>query len=176
MVEFNVAQLLKAVVGDSRLYEIDEEVDSIDGTRTMAALTGQVRMTRMPRTILVEADLATKVALICSRCLEEIVQPLFIRFVEEYEPSIDVDTGVPVQMGDGDERFRISEGHILDLAEAVREYGLLAIPMQPICRPDCRGLCPECGKNLNAGDCGCLVGKVDSRLTVLRKLLEEDDD
>jgi uncharacterized protein len=173
--EFNVAQLLKAGVGDTRVYEICEDIGDLDGTQLTTALAGKVRMTRMPRTILVEADLKTKIALTCSRCLEEIVQPLSLQFVEEYEPTVDIDTGAPFPVVDTDERFRINENHILDLAEAVREYGLLAMPMQPICRPECKGLCPECGQNLNIAQCTCSAKKVDSRLATLQRLLDEDD-
>jgi uncharacterized protein len=46
----------------------------------------------------------------------------------------------------------------------------MAIPMKPLCREDCRGLCPECGADWNAGDCACEKTKVDPRLEVLKGL------
>lgn len=172
--EFNVAQLLKATVGDSRVYDVNEDIGSLDETPTKAPITGVVRLVRMPRTILVEANLKTVVVLSCSRCLEEMVQPVTIKFTEEYEPSIDINTGLAIETEDDDDRFRIDENHVLDLTEAVREYGLLALPMQPICRVDCKGLCPKCGQNRNSVECGCSSGITDGRLAKLQELLEED--
>lgn len=172
--EFNVAQLLKAAVGDSRVHEISEEIGDLDGTITSAPLTGRVRIVRMPRTILVDASLGTEVVLNCSRCLEELVLPLTIEFVEEYEPTIDIETGLAVESADDLDRFHIDQNHVLNIAEAVREYGLLAMPMQPICRSDCRGLCPECGQNRNLVECDCSSGDIDSRLAELQALLKDE--
>jgi uncharacterized protein len=61
------------------------------------------------------------------------------------------------------------DGHI-DLAPLVREYMLLDIPMKPLCRPDCKGLCPVCGQNLNDSTCQHQVDEIDPRLSVLKEL------
>lgn len=58
---------------------------------------------------------------------------------------------------------------VLPLEEIAREQALISLPMKPLCSEDCRGLCPECGKNLNAGDCACAKERVDPRLEVLKK-------
>jgi len=54
---------------------------------------------------------------------------------------------------------------------SAREYALLALPMQTFCKLDCKGLCPTCGTDLNAGDCGCLADEDDDRFDVLKRLL-----
>jgi uncharacterized protein len=59
---------------------------------------------------------------------------------------------------------------VLPLAEIAREQVLMAIPMKPLCREDCRGLCPVCGTDWNAGDCRCEKSPVDPRLEVLKSL------
>jgi uncharacterized protein len=66
---------------------------------------------------------------------------------------------------DGDSGF-------IDLAPLVRDLSLLDMPINPICRPDCQGLCMECGQNLNEGDCGCTADDIDPRLAALRQFLE----
>ena len=71
--------------------------------------------------------------------------------------------------------FTIDEHHILDLTEAVRQYALLALPMKPLCRQDCAGLCPTCGHNLNQGGCGCPPQGPDPRWSGLNKLLLTKD-
>ncbi len=53
--------------------------------------------------------------------------------------------------------FTFGNDRVLDLSEAVRQDILLNLPMQPLCKADCRGLCPTCGKNRNEGECGCEI-------------------
>jgi iron only hydrogenase large subunit-like protein/nitrogen-specific signal transduction histidine kinase len=64
------------------------------------------------------------------------------------------------------------ETGFIDLSPLVRELSLLESPMQPLCQPDCQGLCMVCGQNLNEADCGCEVDEIDPRLAKLRSLLE----
>ena len=67
------------------------------------------------------------------------------------------------------------EGDRLDLGEVIREQVLLGLPLKPLCREDCQGLCPRCGKNRNAGPCGCTPEEEagDARLEPLRKLFDK---
>jgi uncharacterized protein len=114
------------------------------------------------------------VKLECSRCLELYVQDVPIRFAEEYIPTIDVVTGFPTDIPHESYAYRINEHHELDLDPAIREYGLLELPMQPLCRSDCAGLCPHCGANRNLERCQCTVKVADDRFATLRQLLSED--
>jgi uncharacterized protein len=61
---------------------------------------------------------------------------------------------------------------MLDLAEAIREYALLEMPMQVFCREDCKGLCPTCGADLNEGPCDCRNDEGDERFAALKSLLD----
>jgi uncharacterized protein len=171
VIEFNVAQLLKAPVGTTRHYDVDETLPAIEEYEATEPVRGHVKLVRTNRGILVEARLATAVRLPCSRCLEDLVAPLRIRMDEEFLPTVDVVTGVPLEQPGGEDAFTIDEHHILDLDEAVRQYGLLELPSQPLCRAGCAGLCPTCGENLNYGRCDCLVEPEDSRVGTLGQLL-----
>ncbi|MBA7688765.1 hypothetical protein ES703_97254 [subsurface metagenome] len=71
--------------------------------------------------------------------------------------------------------FTIDEHHILDLTEAIRQYALLAIPMKPLCRGDCAGLCPNCGHNINQGPCDCSPQETEPRWSELSKLTLASD-
>jgi uncharacterized protein len=75
--------------------------------------------------------------------------------------------GVPLPLPDEPGCFTIDERHILDLTEAIRQYTLLAIPMKPVCKTNCAGLCPNCGHNLNYGPCNCPPQEVDPRWSKL---------
>jgi uncharacterized protein len=149
----NVAQLLKQPVGRVRQYRIEE-----------GGIRGKVRLLRINRGILVTAALEGSVTSVCSRCLEEFECPLSLDFEEEYFTSKDVSP----EEADG---FVIGEDHMLDLSEAIRQHTLLMLPMKPICREDCAGLCPVCGKNLNYGPCSCIQESSHSHWAPLQSLL-----
>ena len=98
-----------------------------------------------------------------------------MNFEEEYFPVIDVASGGSLPLPDEPGCFTIDEHLILDLTEAVRQYALLALPMKPLCRQDCAGLCPTCGRNLNQGGCDCPPQGLDPRWSGLSKLLLSND-
>ena len=175
---YNVAQLLKAPVGETRRYTIDEPFGPSDDVPFAGNVAGQVRLTRVNQGIVVDADLHAPVQLPCSRCLEEFVEDIPIRFQERYIPTIEMQTGLPVHEVEEDEDdedvYTIDDHHVLDLREAVRQQALLALPMQPIHNPDCLGLCPVCGTNRNEHACACAERPgVDPRLAPLRALLPD---
>ncbi|MCI1982997.1 MAG: DUF177 domain-containing protein [Oscillospiraceae bacterium] len=78
---------------------------------------------------------------------------------------------VPSSENKGDDRYIEVRDQQLNVDELVREDILLELPTRFLCREDCKGVCPECGKNLNDGPCGCSAQKIDPRLEVLKNLL-----
>ncbi len=70
------------------------------------------------------------------------------------------------------EDYILVENHELDLDELVRADILLELPTKNLCTPDCKGLCPKCGTNLNSGSCACDTHQIDSRLEVLKQLID----
>ena len=170
--QVNVAQLLRASIGSVKDCEIEQVID-ITGDGVNSLVQGKVRLMRTNRSILAKGELATGVELTCSRCLGLFKYPLKMNLEEEYYPTADVDTGAPLAVPDEPGSFTIGENHILDLTEAVRQYALLAIPMKPLCKENCAGLCTICGQNLNQGPCGCPVKSADPRWAELSKLKKE---
>jgi uncharacterized protein len=92
---------------------------------------------------------------------------------EEFLPTIDVVKGTFLEVEEDDTAILIDQHHVLDIAEVVRQALLLEIPMHLLCKPDCLGLCPTCGQDLNAGPCGCLPADVDARWAELSALLSD---
>ena len=72
----------------------------------------------------------------------------------------------------GDYDLRVIEGDELDLDELIYSDIILLTPTKFLCKEDCKGLCPTCGKNLNEGDCACAKQQTDPRLEALRQLLQ----
>jgi len=168
---FNVAQLLKRATGSSRHYEMRESIEGIDpGLIIREPLVGQIEMVRTADGILVKGELTTAVELPCDRCLEPFTQKVGFKIEEEFHPTIDMSTGAQLPYDYDEEEMRIDEHHILDLTELMRQSIFLALPMHPVCRVDCLGLCARCGQNLNEGPCDCEESKVDPRLEILKKL------
>jgi len=167
--EINVSQLLQDPIGSTRDYRIDEVADITGDGK--ARIKGECNLLRIQRNILVKCALDTEVELTCSRCLGQFRHPLKINFEEEFLPTVDVTSGVPLPAPEEATAFTIDEQHIIDLTEAIRQYSLMAIPMKALCSEDCAGLCPSCGKNFNEGKCDCPAQDIDPRWSKLTKLL-----
>jgi uncharacterized protein len=170
--QIDVSQLLKGHVGFTRDYDVDEVVD-ISGADSI--VKGEVTLIRTDTGILAKGTLYTDVEVTCSRCLMPFSCPLTLHIEEEYFPTVDVLTGEQLGEPEDSESFNIDEYQVLDLSEAIRQYGVTALPMKPLCRENCAGLCTECGKNLNLGACDCPQQEIDSRWAKLKELLPVND-
>lgn len=121
--------------------------------------------------IWLEARLRAQATLICDRCLERYDVQLSADYEEEYRPRMQEEE----LEGDGAGETRVAfyDGACIDLREGVRQNLLLAVPAKQLCRDDCRGLCPRCGRNLNEGSCQCAPEEEgDPRLAALDQWLE----
>jgi len=114
-------------------------------------------------------------ALDCGRCLEDIELPVDLPFDLLYLPHAQNAGDGEVEVEDDDMTTAYYRDEQIDLGQLVLEQFLLAIPMKPLCRESCRGLCPDCGTNLNTGTCSCVREWVDPRLEGLRELLDKDE-
>ena len=155
-------------VGENGLFERSDRGDlylelwlesSPDGIRVKGAITGSVFME-------------------CSRCLEEYRQGLDVAVDEFYRrPGLGAVTDGGGRLAGAEvpeeDEYLVDEG-MIDLNLLVNDAVMLNLPMRRLCDDGCRGLCQECGRNVNEGDCGCVRESIDPRLEVLRTLLEED--
>jgi uncharacterized protein len=175
--EFNVAQLLKESTGAVRNYEINTDINGEfdEELKLVSPLTGQVRFLRAGPNILVTGLLEATIQKTCGRCLTSFTTPISIELEEEFFPTLDIMTGTPItQSPDVEEANLIDEQHILDLTEVVRQEFLLKSDSLFYCRPDCKGLCPQCGQDLNLGPCDCQNEVIDPRWAGLQGLQTED--
>ncbi len=105
--------------------------------------------------------------LVCDRCLEPFVRDEELHFAHILVQKLD--------SGEEDEDYVLCEGGELDLDELVRTDVLLELPSKVLCSENCKGLCPQCGQNLNFGSCKCEKKEIDPRLAVLSQLLDSED-
>lgn len=113
--------------------------------------------------------------LTCGRCLEEMALPVDVPFDLLYLPHQDNVGDGEVEVEDDDLTTAYYRDDQIDLGQLVVEQFLLALPMKPLCRESCRGLCPECGTNLNTATCSCVRTWTDPRLEGLKPLVDKDD-
>lgn len=125
-------------------------------------LRGPLRLSRNSRGVLVQGQLETHLLGECVRCLEDALVPITLELEElfSYPPSPETP-------------YSIDDTGIMDLAPLLREELILATPMGVLCRPDCAGLCLECGQNLNEGLCDCEQDDIDPRFAILRQLRDQ---
>ena len=146
------------VGGDSDAYQIVAPVElvfDINKDKDKFRLVGRVR---------------TELELSCSRCLEPYRFPIDATFDQRYLPSSAASTEAEREIEENDlETSYYSEDQI-DLNELMREQFYLALPMKPLCREDCKGLCAQCGTNLNTDTCECAPVWEDPRLAALKVL------
>ena len=117
--------------------------------------------------ISLRGEARTVVASRCSRCLEPVQAPL----------SADIDALYTRQPDPDDPDLYVFEGHSLDLEDAVKDALLLELPLQFFCSPDCKGLCPVCGANLNHGTCTCQEGNVvTGPFSALKNIVLKDEE
>jgi uncharacterized protein len=171
---WNVAGLLADDPGADRVHPISGvTIDLGEDLRLAGTIEGRVRLVRTNRGILAHADLRTALDLECSRCLREIVFPVEVRLQEEYLPALDLATGRPLPTDDEPDVARLTDHHELDLETPVREAIVLAVPIAPLCSPDCPGLCIVCGRRLDEGEHDHPDDDIDPRLEALRAFRAE---
>jgi uncharacterized protein len=125
--------------------------------------------------LVLQATVATEAAFECSRCLTVFTQELVGQIAVLYEKKADLLTGSAAEeLASDDVEILPVDAKAIDLTHRAEEALHLAMPMKPLCREDCRGLCPTCGMDLNKGACGCRVEQADPRWQALKNLIKEE--
>jgi uncharacterized protein len=120
--------------------------------------------------IRLNGELSTSLEVLCARCLEAIVLPVSRSFDLLYRPQGSDAGKEELSVTVTEAEIGYYKGNGIELEDALREQVLLAVPLKSICRDDCRGLCPHCGKNLNTEPCSCESSAQDPRWEALKDL------
>jgi len=128
--------------------------ESEDPPRILSPLTGTLRLTRTKSRLAIKGDFEALVEIPCDRCLNVAAAPLKAEVNEKLDlinPGDNQETGPDEDLDGG---LKLQNGQV-NLAGLLAELFWLAWPFRFICRPDCAGICPRCGADLNDGPCGC---------------------
>ena len=157
-----------SVTLSEEVLDLGEPADTWDGPATVRA---EFHVGRSGHGLLISGSFSGGVPLVCSRCLELFHFHTEDRFHLYCEAGAQGPSEEEHELTDDEldvtylEQGRINTDHLL------RENILLSLPVQPLCREGCQGLCPRCGENMNQGACNCTDAPLDPRLRALRKLL-----
>ncbi len=136
-----------------------------------AVVQADLHLGRSGRGLMIGGQYRGDITLICSRCLEPFAYHAAEQFDVYCEPPQPASAGEEHKLAADDLDVTYLEDGRVNTDSLLRENLLLTLPVQPVCRADCRGLCPRCGANWNIAGCQCEAPAADPRLSVLRKLL-----
>jgi uncharacterized protein len=162
MIRFDVSALTKARLGTSTTLDVDTGPQSLTDLE-LDFLRGTIQVVRVQGGLLVQGTVESQLGLECVRCLEPFVLPITLELEEIFR--------LPGAGLRPDALYAVGDDGWLDLGPLLREQAWVAIPMKSLCHADCRGLCPQCGANLNLESCTCETERVDPRLALLKDLL-----
>jgi uncharacterized protein len=158
----NVGFIIHEEVGAHYEFPFEFQQIRLSDDLEMQNFKGLVEISRTPQGLLVQGKFSGKIPLECVRCLKEFSQLLHWNLTELFafnEKSV------------SDSGLIIPDDAQIDLETLIREYALLEVPINPVHDPDCKGLCPICGQDLNIADCGHRPQDDESPFSVLKKLL-----
>jgi len=161
--------------GDAHLREqVPPDHPMWEGTGVELArpLEVDLKATEVGDSVLVRGTLATTVRQACRRCLEPVEQEVNEHVDLLFASPVDDEDNVA---DDGEVYPLPARGDDVDLTDAVREQVLLQVPQFTLCREECRGLCPQCGTDLNEGACECVPEQGSSPWDALKNVEFDDD-
>lgn len=159
----------KKIFGSQEMFEFVTSTEKLDLEGEGPWISNEIKvtgeLTNNGRVLKIKGVIHATAKHQCNYCLEDFITPMEIPFSDNYqdESMKEIDDETDLAYYNGDE---------IDIADLVRESMILAEPLRVVCSKSCRGLCPQCGINLNVSKCSCNYDVIDPRLAVLSKLLK----
>ena len=161
VLKINVGFLLAAGPGANHESIFDVPTIKVAEDLTVNYVRGPIRLSRTAAGILVQGKLEAGITGECFRCLDDVTENVTVPVEELF-----------AYPASSTSEFSVHEDAILDLAPLLRAEIMLASTNGVLCREDCKGLCPECGTNLNHATCNCSMDMIDPRLAGLKQFLK----
>ena len=155
----------------SRTFEPEEVTQAGDAYRIVAPVVLDFDIHKDKDRFRLVGTVRTELELPCSRCLEPFRLEIDAAFDLRFLPASEMATQDEREVQEDDFGISYYRDDQIDLNELLREQFYLALPMKPLCGEECRGLCPQCGINLNTGACDCATRWEDPRLAPLKGLM-----
>ena len=156
-----------------RTFQPDEVAQPDDAYRIVAPVDLAFEIHKDKDKFRLVGAAKTELELVCSRCLEPFRLTVDAPFDIRYLPFSAASTDPEREVEEEDLETGYYREDQIDLNQLLREQFYLALPMKPLCQEDCKGLCAQCGTNLNLGSCDCAPAWEDPRLAGLKGLKRE---
>jgi len=160
----NVGFIVHEEVGYKHEFPFEYEQIQIADDLDLRHFEGVATIGRTPQGLIVQADFSAETTLECVRCLNEFEYGLDWNLTELYAFN---------KKSVSESGLILPDSAHIDLQPLIREYALLEIPIKPVCKPTCKGLCAVCGEDLNVTDCGHKDIAEESPFSALKDLLGE---
>lgn len=173
---------LKRLVGDQKSAHWQEEITHFDLTdldmRLLQPVDASILVTNAVDRFLVTGKAVAKLQLTCCRCLTEFQQEITFDLSEQYlfvsVADVKEDNSVEEEDSEEDRLLPVLAADQIDVSRLLIETFFSQLPMKPLCKEECLGLCDQCGANLNEGPCDCHQNYTDPRLAVLGQWLKKN--
>ena len=169
--QLDLTRCRQPVTSFSRTFQPQEIGDEAEAYRIAAPVELTFDIHKDKDKFRLVGTVRTELELPCSRCLEPFRFPVDAPFDVRFLPLSEMAAGDEREVAEEDLETSFYTDDQIDLNELLREQFYLALPMKPLCQEACRGLCPQCGINLNTGTCDCAPVWEDPRLAPLKGLL-----
>ena len=173
MLSLNLAKIRDAHERFDQVYRPEQLAAGDEAFRVAAPVTLAFDIYKDKDQFRLIGSVQTTLELPCSRCLEPFIWPVASSFDLRYQPHARNAGEGEREIEEDDLTTAFYENDTIDLGQLMREQFYLALPMKPLCRDDCKGLCPTCGTNRNNGACQCTNSWDDPRLAALKSLKRE---
>jgi uncharacterized protein len=156
----------------ARTFQPEDVRQEGDAYRIVAPVVVDVDIHKDKEKFRLVGTAKTELELACSRCLEPFRMPVDASFDLRFLPVSEMATDEEREIQADDLETSYYRDDQIDVNELLREQFYLALPMKPLCQDACKGLCAQCGTNLNTGTCSCATGWEDPRLAPLKGLIK----
>ncbi|MFZ6016051.1 MAG: YceD family protein [Nitrospirota bacterium] len=164
---------MKIVIPEIPVEGFDLKIEeTIELDNLISPVMAQLRIQKIGLEVMVRGNLTADLQLQCSRCLKDFKRHISVPVDVVYHPVTELKGEEKYELNSEELDMGFYSGEELELLDLIKEQIMLNLPMKPLCSDSCKGICPQCGTDLNAGNCGCSTEDIDPRLEVLKRLLD----
>lgn len=164
-------KILLSDITDEGLDLDFEETLELDNLGLRSPVRALLRVDKVSTEVIVNGRFTCSIELQCSRCLKNFIKDADISMSVVYHPLDELRGEDKHEVKDDELDMGFYEGNEMDVQELLKEQIILSVPMKPLCSESCKGICPQCGKDLNIDTCKCEQKEIDPRLAILKKLI-----
>jgi uncharacterized protein len=153
--EIKVSEIPPEGLGVEFIIGVNDVGEMAEDIKALGPLTASFRLKKVGDTVFITGKVDEKVELICARCGRAFESGISADVNLDLDPVVVLSREEEQELQEGDLEVEFYEDDKIELDELAKEQVLLQVPMKPLCKEGCKGLCQFCGSNLNEGQCGC---------------------